>query len=58
MRKISPDFFGSVENDKRRRALAPFQSFDSQATRTFFKRILDVKRERELIFVPKTLKVH
>ena len=59
MKKTSRDLWGSVENDKRRQTLASFRGFDSEATRTFFKRLLDVKRERELVFIPKaSVKMH
>ena len=43
-------FDSNVENFKRRRALTPLSQFDLDP-RSFFDRILDVKKFRELVFV-------
>ena len=42
----------SVENFKRRRALPPFSSLDTDSL-LFFERIVNVKKVRELIFITK-----
>ncbi|GEM_PF-6275581 len=43
----------SVENDKRRRVLAPLTGLDP-SSRLFFDRILSVRKIREFIFISKT----
>ncbi len=55
MSKNSGDFertHFNVESFKRRRALSPFSALDL-ASRTFFKKILYVKKSRDLIFITK-----
>ena len=42
----------NVESFKRRRALSPFAALDL-ASRTFFKKILYVKKSRDMVFVTK-----
>lgn len=42
----------SVENDKRRRALAPFSALD-RGSRLFFERMMSVKKIREFVFITK-----
>lgn len=45
-------FDSNVENFKRRRGLPPFSLLDSES-RSFFQRILNVKKIRELVFITK-----
>ena len=46
-------FIANVENFKRRRVLQSFWSLD-MSSKMFFKRVLHVKREGEMIFITKT----
>ena len=58
MRKWTPTINGngwgspSVENGKRRRALAPFSALDTDS-RLFFERIVSVKKIRDFVFITK-----
>jgi hypothetical protein len=45
-------FDSNVENFKRRRMLPPFSVLGSES-RSFFERILNVKKIRELVFITK-----
>jgi len=45
-------FDSNVETFKRRRGLPPFSLLDSES-RSFFQRILNVKKIRELVFITK-----
>lgn len=46
----------NVENDKRRRMLAPLTGLDP-SSRLFFDRILSVRKIREFIFISRSTKV-
>lgn len=50
MKKVAYRFDTSVENDKRRQALTPFLPFDA-GSRSFFDRVLSVRKFREPVFV-------